>query len=215
MDLPFDLVLEQGGDGRVAVSRRGGLSLADLSFDGSGHLVFDSDAAEAPEGNLGSLHPDALIQRACGFDGFAAALRAIEELLALQLEAGVKHLQRAQEEGSPQAQRMLPILAAQKAAKRQLHQALTLMHSDEAVATQFAVGIKSTCSNYSEELQLCIGVLNGVEAFLLQAGSWLTKQALGHPLEPITVAALVSFSAAGSQASAARGLLQDALQYWD
>jgi len=215
MDLPFNLVLEQGRDGRVLVSRQGGLPAAGLRFDDSGNLVTDADAAEALGGNVGTPQPDALIQSARGFDRFAAALRAIEELLALQLEAGVKHLQRAQEEGSPQAQRMLPILAAQKAAKRQLHQALTLMHSDEALATQFAVGMKSTCSNYSEELQLCIGVLNGVEAFLLQAGSWLAKQALGHPLEPITVAALVSFSAAGSQASAARGLLQDALQYWD
>ena len=215
MDLPFDLVLEQGGDGRVLVSRQGGLPAVGLSFDDSGNLVTDADAAEALGDNVGTPQPDALIQSARGFDRFAAALRAVEELLALQLEAGVKHLQRAQEEGSSQAQRMLPILAAQKAAKRQLHQALTLVNSDEAIATQFAVGIKSTCSNYSEELQLCIGVLNGVEAFLLQAGSWLAKQALGHPLEPITVAALVSFSAAGSQASAARGLLQDALQYWE
>ena len=215
MDLPFDLVLEQGRDGRVLVSRQGGLPAAGLRFDDSGNLVTDADAAEALGDNVGTPQPDALIQSARGFDRFAAALRAVEELLALQLEAGVKHLQRAQEEGSSQAQRMLPILAAQKAAKRQLHQALTLVNSDEAIATQFAVGIKSTCSNYSEELQLCIGVLNGVEAFLLQAGSWLAKQALGHPLEPITVAALVSFSAAGSQASAARGLLQDALQYWE
>ena len=215
MDLPFDLVLEQGRDGRVLVSRQGGLPAAGLRFDDSGNLVTDADAAEALGGNVGTPQPDALIQSARGFDRFAAALRAVEELLALQLEAGVKHLQRAQEEGSSQAQRMLPILAAQKAAKRQLHQALTLVHSDEAIAMQFAVGIKSICSNYSEELRLCIEVRNAVEAFLLQAGSWFAKQALGHPLEPIMVAALVSFSAAGSQASAARGLLQDALQYWE
>ncbi len=48
------------------------------------------------------------------------------ELLALQLEIGVKHLQQSQQEGRAQGQRMLPILAAQKAAKRQLHQARKL-----------------------------------------------------------------------------------------
>ena len=231
MELPLGLVLVQGVDGRMAVTRPVAsspaaaaaaaaasalpLSTIGLSFDASGNLVPDALRAAIAGDASAALNPEELIQSACGFDLYSAALRAIEELLALQLEAGVKHLQRAQEEGSAQAQRMLPILAAQKAAKRQLHQALTLVQSDEVAATQFAVGIKSICANYSEELELCIRVLGGVETFLLQAGAWLAQQVMGQPLEPIMVAALVSFSAAGSQTSAARGLLQDALQYWD
>ena len=136
-------------------------------------------------------------------------------MLALQLEAGVKHLQRTQQEGHSQGQRMLPILAAQKAAKRQLHQALVLLHGDEQAATRFAVGIKSLCSNYSEEIELCIRVLAAVETFLVRAGTWFAAQAMDQCLDSSTVAALVTFSAAGSQANAARGLLQDALQYWE
>ena len=43
----------------------------------------------------------------------------------------------------------------------------------------------------------------------------MTRQALGHPLTSDTVLALVTFSAVAGQLSASRGLLEDALQYWD
>lgn len=226
--LPFGLVFETADDGRLKVLRSQVLRQGEAS-GGSAcapalprsavalRFVDNGDLMEDPAGVAGSsaVDAEAMIQRACCFDLYPAALLAIEELLALQLEVGVKHLQRIQEEGQGQSQRMLPILAAQKAAKRQLHQALSLVHSDEEAATRFAVGIKSISGNYSEELQLCIRILSGVETFLLQAGAWLSAQAVDQPLEPPTVAALVTFSAVGSQANAARGLLQDALQYWE
>ena len=176
-----------------------------------GHVI----VGKAEEVGAAAKDAAELIEQACRFDRYPAALRAIEELLALQLEAGVKHLQRTQQEGHSQGQRMLPILAAQKAAKRQLHQALVLLHGDEQAATRFAVGIKSLCSNYSEEIELCIRVLAAVETFLVRAGTWFAAQAMDQCLDSSTVAALVTFSAAGSQANAARGLLQDALQYWE
>ena len=184
-----------------------------LMFDEAGTLVAEPGGSNPAESE--ALDAAALIDRAARFDLYASALRAIEELLALQLEAGVKHFQRAQEEGDPQAQRMLPILAAQKAARRQLHQALSLLESREADATRFAVALKTLCSNYTEEVGLCIQVLGSIETFLLHAGGWLSDQAMGRPLEPSILAALISLSAAGSQANAARGLLQDALQYWE
>lgn len=232
MDCAFGLEFEQSTDGRLRILRPGQcapdqgplrpelssapvlpISTIALMFDEAGTLAAEPEApAVGPDGALSEAQ---LVERAARFDLYASALRAIEELLALQLEAGVKHFQRAQEEGDPQAQRMLPILAAQKAARRQLHQALTLLHSQEADATRFAVALKTLCSNYNEELHLCIQMLSSVETFLLHAGRWLADQAMGQPLEPSILAALVSFSAAGSQANAARGLLQDALQYWE
>lgn len=217
VDLPFGLIVETSTDGRLRVgqSPSSGSPIA-LRFDDNGELQPVSNAGKG-EAEVGATTKDAsaLIEQACRFDRYPAALRAIEELLALQLEAGVKHLQRTQQEGNSQAQRMLPILAAQKAAKRQLHQALVLLHGDEQAATGFAVGIKSLCSNYSEEIELCIRVLGAVETFLVRAGTWFAAQAMEQRLDSSTVAALVTFSAAGSQANAARGLLQDALQYWE
>ena len=217
VDLPFGLIVETSTDGRLHVSQSpsSGSPIA-LRFDDNGELQPVAMAGDGPvEAGATAMDAAALIEQACRFDRYPAALRAIEELLALQLEAGVKHLQRTQEEGQSQGQRMLPILAAQKAAKRQLHQALALLDGDEQAATGFAVGIKSLCSNYSEEIELCIRVLGAVETFLLRAGAWFAAQAMDQRLDPSTVAALVTFSAAGSQANAARGLLQDALQYWE
>ena len=217
VDLPFGLIIESSADGRLRVGQfpSSGSPIA-LRFDGNGELQPVATAGNGEE-EVGAAAKDAaaLIEQACRFDRYPAALRAIEELLALQLEAGVKHLQRTQQEGHSQGQRMLPILAAQKAAKRQLHQALVLLHGDEQAATRFAVGIKSLCSNYSEEIELCIRVLAAVETFLVRAGTWFAAQAMDQCLDSSTVAALVTFSAAGSQANAARGLLQDALQYWE
>lgn len=217
VDLPFGLIIESSADGRLRVgqSPSSGSPIA-LRFDDNGELQPVAMAGNG-EAEVGAAAKDAaeLIEQACRFDRYPAALRAIEELLALQLEAGVKHLQRTQQEGHSQGQRMLPILAAQKAAKRQLHQALVLLHGDEQAATRFAVGIKSLCSNYSEEIELCIRVLAAVETFLVRAGTWFAAQAMDQCLDSSTVAALVTFSAAGSQANAARGLLQDALQYWE
>lgn len=217
VDLPFGLIIESSADGRLRVgqSPSSGSPIA-LRFDDNGELQPVATAGNGEE-EVGASTKDAaaLIEQACRFDRYPAALRAIEELLALQLEAGVKHLQRTQQEGHSQGQRMLPILAAQKAAKRQLHQALVLLHGDEQAATRFAVGIKSLCSNYSEEIELCIRVLAAVETFLVRAGTWFAAQAMDQCLDSSTVAALVTFSAAGSQANAARGLLQDALQYWE
>ena len=217
VDLPFGLIIESSADGRLRVgqSPSSGSPIA-LRFDDNGELQPVATAGSGEE-EVGASTKDAaaLIEQACRFDRYPAALRAIEELLALQLEAGVKHLQRTQQEGHSQGQRMLPILAAQKAAKRQLHQALVLLHGDEQAATRFAVGIKSLCSNYSEEIELCIRVLGAVETFLVRAGTWFAAQAMDQCLDSSTVAALVTFSAAGSQANAARGLLQDALQYWE
>lgn len=217
VDLPFGLIVETSTDGRLRVSQSpsSGSPIA-LRFDDNGELQPVATAGGG-QGEAGATPMDAaaLMEQACRFDRYPAALRAIEELLALQLEAGVKHLQRTQQEGHSQGQRMLPILAAQKAAKRQLHQALVLLHGDEQAATGFAVGIKSLCSNYSEEIELCIRVLGAVETFLVRAGAWFAAQAMDQRLDASTVAALVTFSAAGSQANAARGLLQDALQYWE
>ena len=217
VDLPFGLIIESSADGRLRVgqSPSSGSPIA-LRFDDNGELQPVATVGNG-EAEVGAAAKDAaaLIEQACRFDRYPAALRAIEELLALQLEAGVKHLQRTQQEGHSQGQRMLPILAAQKAAKRQLHQALVLLHGDEQAATRFAVGIKSLCSNYSEEIELCIRVLAAVETFLVRAGTWFAAQAMDQCLDSSTVAALVTFSAAGSQANAARGLLQDALQYWE
>ncbi len=217
VDLPFGLIVETSTDGRLRVSQSpsSGGPIA-LRFDDNGELQPVATAGGG-QGKAGATPMDAaaLMEQACRFDRYPAALRAIEELLALQLEAGVKHLQRTQQEGHSQGQRMLPILAAQKAAKRQLHQALVLLHGDEQAATGFAVGIKSLCSNYSEEIELCIRVLGAVETFLVRAGTWFAAQAMDQRLDASTVAALVTFSAAGSQANAARGLLQDALQYWE
>ena len=217
VDLPFGLIIESSADGRLRVgqSPSSGSPIA-LRFDDNGELQPVATAGNGEE-EVGAAAKDAaaLIEQACRFDRYPAALRAIEELLALQLEAGVKHLQRTQQEGHSQGQRMLPILAAQKAAKRQLHQALVLLHGDEQAATRFAVGIKSLCSNYSEEIELCIRVLAAVETFLVRAGTWFAAQAMDQCLDSSTVAALVTFSAAGSQANAARGLLQDAMQYWE
>lgn len=217
VDLPFGLIVETSTDGRLRVSQSpsSGSPIA-LRFDDNGELQPVATAGGG-QGEAGATPMDAaaLMEQACRFDRYPAALRAIEELLALQLEAGVKHLQRTQQEGHSQGQRMLPILAAQKAAKRQLHQALVLLHGDEQAATGFAVGIKSLCSNYSEEIELCIRVLGAVETFLVRAGTWFAAQAMDQRLDASTVAALVTFSAAGSQANAARGLLQDALQYWE
>ena len=217
VDLPFGLIIESSADGRLRVgqSPSSGSPIA-LRFDDNGELQPVATVGSG-EAEVGAAAKDAaaLIEQACRFDRYPAALRAIEELLALQLEAGVKHLQRTQQEGHSQGQRMLPILAAQKAAKRQLRQALVLLHGDEQAATRFAVGIKSLCSNYSEEIELCIRVLAAVETFLVRAGTWFAAQAMDQCLDSSTVAALVTFSAAGSQANAARGLLQDALQYWE
>ena len=217
VDLPFGLIIESSADGRLRVGQfpSSGSPIA-LRFDDNGELQPVATAGNGEE-EVGASTKDAaaLIEQACRFDRYPAALRAIEELLALQLEAGVKHLQRTQQEGHSQGQRMLPILAAQKAAKRQLHQALVLLHGDEQAATRFAVGIKSLCSNYSEEIELCIRVLAAVETFLVRAGTWFAAQAMDQCLDSSTVAALVTFSAAGSQANAARGLLQDALKYWE
>lgn len=217
VDLPFGLIVETSTDGRLRVSQSpsSGSPIA-LRFDDNGELQPVATAGGGQgEARATPMDAAALMEQACRFDRYPAALRAIEELLALQLEAGVKHLQRTQQEGHSQGQRMLPILAAQKAAKRQLHQALVLLHGDEQAATGFAVGIKSLCSNYSEEIELCIRVLGAVETFLVRAGAWFAAQAMDQRLDASTVAALVTFSAAGSQANAARGLLQDALQYWE
>ena len=182
-------------------------------FDAAGQLVAEPERPAVVQ--EGAMAAAALVERSARFDLYAAALRAIEELLALQLEAGVKHFQRVQEEGDAQAHRMLPILAAQKAARRQLHQALTLLHSEEVDATRFAVALKTHCSNYNEELDVCIQMLSSIETFLLHAGRWLSAQVMGKPLEPNILAALISFSAVASQVNAARGLLRDAMQYWE
>ena len=217
VDLPFGLIVETSVEGRLRVSQSPSSgSPMELRFDDNGVLQPVATAADGEAEAAGApMDAAVLIEQACRFDRYPAALRAIEELLALQLEAGVQHLQRSQQEDKSQGQRMLPILAAQKAAKRQLHQALVLLHGDEQAATGFAVGIKSLCSNYSEEIELCIRVLGAVETFLVRAGAWFAAQAMDQRLESSTVAALVTFSAAGSQANAARGLLQDALQYWE
>jgi len=227
VELPFGLIVASDGDGRLRVCRRrpqasgadqgqagrqkgpqGPVSQIGLTFNDAGELV--------PDGSLPSqLSAEGLVAGACSFDLYPSAVRAIEELLALQLDAGVKHFQRAQQEKDPQAQRVLPILAAQKAARRQLRQALLLVQSDEGDATAFAVGVKSLSANYCEEMTLSIALLSGMESFLLQAGTWMTRQALGHPLTSDTVLALVTFSAVAGQLSASRGLLEDALQYWD
>ena len=232
MDCDFGLEFAQSADGRLQIIRPGHgvqdqappspqsssvpvlpVSAIALLFDEAGTLVAEPQRPVLEEGR--AFAAAELTDRVARFDLYASALRAMEELLALQLEAGVKHFQRAQEESDPQAQRMLPILAAQKAARRQLHQSLTLLHSQEADATRFAVALKTLCSNYNEELDLCIQMLSSVETFLLHAGRWLSDQAMGKPLERGILAALISFSAVGGQVNAARGLLQDALQYWE
>ena len=232
VECAFGLAFVQGADGRLRITRPDQgvpdqaaplpqpssapvlpVSTIGLMFDAAGVLVDACDqSAVEPSADLTAA---VLMERAARFDLVASALRAIEELLALQLEAGVKHFQRSQKDGDPQAHRMLPILAAQKAARRQLHQARSLLHSEEADATLFAVALKTLCSNYNDEVDLCIQLLASIETFLLHAGRWLAAQALGQPLEASILAALISFSAAGGQASAARGLLQDALQYWE